>query len=139
MLVAEDLADTSTFRARWLQRLLARRGPPDAAAVDGVSFNIPRGTTLSLVGESGCGKSTVARLVVGLYRPTRGQVLFEGLELEEARANAETAAADADDLPGPLCLAESALAGAATSSPSRSAPSAWRQAPRDCATASASC
>jgi oligopeptide/dipeptide ABC transporter ATP-binding protein len=59
-------------------------------AVDGVSFDIPKGTTLSLVGESGCGKSTVARLVVGLYRPSRGKVLFEGIELGKARANAET-------------------------------------------------
>ena len=58
--------------------LLAARAAPDAAAVDDVSFAIPKGTTLSLVGESGCGKSTVARLVVGLYRPSRGRVLFEG-------------------------------------------------------------
>ena len=40
-------------------------------AVDGVSFDIKRGETLSLVGESGCGKSTVARLLVGLYVPTK--------------------------------------------------------------------
>ena len=43
-------------------------------AVDGVSFAIERGKTLALVGESGCGKSTVARLLVGLYAPTRGGV-----------------------------------------------------------------
>ena len=41
-------------------------------AVDGVSFEIEKGKTLALVGESGCGKSTVARLLVGLYEPTRG-------------------------------------------------------------------
>jgi peptide/nickel transport system ATP-binding protein len=40
--------------------------------VDGVSFEIEKGKTLALVGESGCGKSTVARLLVGLYEPTRG-------------------------------------------------------------------
>ena len=112
MLVAEDLARYFDVSRPLLQRLLAGEGRRTLKAVDGVSFDIPKGTTLSLVGESGCGKSTVARLVVGLYRPTRGQVLFEGLELEKARANAETAAADADDLPGPLRLAESALAGA---------------------------
>lgn len=47
-------------------------------AVDGVSFAIERGKTLALVGESGCGKSTVARLLVGLYDPTRGEVRFDG-------------------------------------------------------------
>src|SRR5919201_5703260 len=50
-------------------------------AVDGVSFAIERGEALGLVGESGCGKSTTARTVVGLYRPTSGQVLFDGVDL----------------------------------------------------------
>lgn len=50
-------------------------------AVDGVDFDIPRGKTLGLVGESGCGKSTVARSVLQLTRPTAGQVLFEGQDL----------------------------------------------------------
>jgi peptide/nickel transport system ATP-binding protein len=47
-------------------------------AVDGVSFAIEKGETLGLVGESGCGKSTVARLIVGLYRPTRGEIRYAG-------------------------------------------------------------
>ena len=55
-------------------------------AVDGVSFAIARGTTLSLVGESGCGKSTVARLAVGLYAPSAGEIRFEGQPLSAARA-----------------------------------------------------
>ena len=49
-------------------------------AVEGVSFEIARGETLALVGESGCGKSTVARLLVGLYGPTRGTVEFDGID-----------------------------------------------------------
>ncbi|MBK1658172.1 ABC transporter ATP-binding protein [Paracraurococcus ruber] len=90
VLVAEDLAKSFDVSRPLLQRLLAGEGRRTLKAVDGVSFDIPKGTTLSLVGESGCGKSTVARLVVGLYRPTQGRVLFEGIELEKARANPET-------------------------------------------------
>ncbi len=47
-------------------------------AVDGVSFSIARGTTMGLVGESGCGKSTVGRTILRLYEPTSGSVFFEG-------------------------------------------------------------
>ncbi len=69
-----------------LQRLLAREGRRTLKAVDGISFDIQAGTTLSLVGESGCGKSTVARLAVGLYAPTSGEIRFEGQNLSAARA-----------------------------------------------------
>ncbi len=69
-----------------LQRLIANEGKRILRAVDGVSLAVPKGTTLSLVGESGCGKSTVARLAVGLYRPSAGQVMFDGRDLAEARA-----------------------------------------------------
>jgi len=50
-------------------------------AVDGVSFDVHPGETLGLVGESGCGKSTCARTVVGLYEPTAGTVSYEGIEI----------------------------------------------------------
>ncbi len=50
-------------------------------AVDGVSFDIRRGETLGLVGESGCGKSTTGRTILQLYRPTAGAVTFEGVDL----------------------------------------------------------
>ena len=50
-------------------------------AVDGVSFELRRGETLSLVGESGCGKSTTARAIVGLIRPDSGQIEFEGRDI----------------------------------------------------------
>ena len=75
-----------------LNRLLAGGGRRTLKAVDGISFDIPRGRTLSLVGESGCGKSTVARLVVGLYRPTRGTIEFDGRDLATLRAQKEIAA-----------------------------------------------
>lgn len=50
-------------------------------AVDGISFDVFRGETLGLVGESGCGKSTAGRTILQLYRPTSGSVLFEGVDL----------------------------------------------------------
>ena len=52
-------------------------------AVDGVTFNLKRGTTMGLVGESGCGKTTVGRTVLRLYDKTDGQVLFNGQEVHD--------------------------------------------------------
>src|SRR5574340_139949 len=72
----------------WLQRTLARESRLLLRAVDDVSFSVPHGSTLSLVGESGCGKSTVARLAVGLLPPARGEIRFEGQPLPAARAQA---------------------------------------------------
>ncbi|NTT85827.1 ABC transporter ATP-binding protein [Tabrizicola fusiformis] len=55
-----------------------RRHTGDVKAVDGVSFAIPQGETLGLVGESGCGKSTVGRALLRLYEPTAGRVVIDG-------------------------------------------------------------
>jgi oligopeptide transport system ATP-binding protein len=54
-------------------------------AVDGVSFNIKKGETLGLVGESGCGKSTTGRAILQLYRPTAGSVVFQGTDLTKLK------------------------------------------------------
>ncbi len=62
----------------WLERVLKRLPHVQLKAVNGVSFTVNKGETLALVGESGCGKSTVARLLVGLYTPTSGQIEFDG-------------------------------------------------------------
>jgi len=69
-----------------LERLLQRKKRATVKAVDGISFTMRRGETFALVGESGCGKSTVARLIVGLYRPTAGRVIFAGQELARLRS-----------------------------------------------------
>jgi peptide/nickel transport system ATP-binding protein len=86
MLELRDAARYFDVSRPALQRLIAGEGKRILRAVDGVNLSVPKGTTLSLVGESGCGKSTVARLAVGLYRPSVGQVMFDGRDLAEARA-----------------------------------------------------
>jgi peptide/nickel transport system ATP-binding protein len=65
----------------WLNRVLEGSPVQLLRAVDGMSFDLRRGETLALVGESGCGKSTVARLIVGLYAPSTGRIEFEGTDL----------------------------------------------------------
>ena len=86
MLELRDAARYFDVSRPVLQRVIAGEGKRLLRAVDGVSLAVPKGRTLSLVGESGCGKSTVARLAVGLYRPSAGQVMFDGRDLAEARA-----------------------------------------------------
>ncbi|MEX1074639.1 MAG: oligopeptide/dipeptide ABC transporter ATP-binding protein, partial [Burkholderiales bacterium] len=65
----------------WLNRVLEGAPRQLLRAVDGVSLELQKGETLALVGESGCGKSTVARLIVGLHALTRGRIEFDGLDL----------------------------------------------------------
>ena len=84
LVVAHDLAKTFDVSAPWLNRVIERKPRQMLNAVDGVSFEIERGKTLALVGESGCGKSTVARLLVGLYEPTRGGLTFDGQDAHAA-------------------------------------------------------
>jgi len=86
---AVDLAKVFDVSAPWLNRVLEHKPRQYVHAVDGVSFTIRKGQTLALVGESGCGKSTVARLLVGLYAPTRGQVRFDGNNTQTAWHTAE--------------------------------------------------
>ncbi|WP_341926784.1 dipeptide ABC transporter ATP-binding protein [Nocardioides psychrotolerans] len=64
---------------------LIRRKVGDVQAVDGVSFQVPRGGSLGLVGESGCGKSTTGRLITRLYEPTGGRILFEDRDMAKMK------------------------------------------------------
>ena len=80
LIKVQDIAMTFDVSPPWLARVLERKPKVMLHAVDGVSFEIEKGKTLALVGESGCGKSTVARLMVGLYTPTRGSFQFDGVD-----------------------------------------------------------
>ena len=66
----------------WLTRVLNHSAKATLTAVDDVSFEIYRGEILSLVGESGCGKSTTAKLLCGLYEPSFGSITIDGIDLK---------------------------------------------------------
>jgi oligopeptide/dipeptide ABC transporter ATP-binding protein len=65
--------------------VLLRRAVGQVRAVDGISFAVRRGETVGLVGETGCGKSTTARLIAGFLTPTAGRMIFDGRDLAQAR------------------------------------------------------
>jgi oligopeptide/dipeptide ABC transporter ATP-binding protein len=73
---------------RNLTKLFPVRGGGAVRAVENISFTIGRGETFALVGESGCGKTTVTKLVLGLEKPTSGAILFDGVDLAAASAAA---------------------------------------------------
>lgn len=82
ILVVKDLKkyfDSSTGVFRQKKKIIK--------AVDGVSFEIGRGETLGLVGESGCGKTTVGRTIVKLYEPTSGEIEFNGRDITNLKAS----------------------------------------------------
>jgi peptide/nickel transport system ATP-binding protein len=86
LLAVENLSRHFTMRTGWFGARKVLR------AVDGVSFTVQAGRTLGLVGESGCGKTTTARLALGLMPPTGGVVRFDGAPLPEAGTAAWRAA-----------------------------------------------
>lgn len=77
----KDAARYFDVSPSWLERTLYRKPRVLLHAVDGVSFTLKKGETLALVGESGCGKSTVARLLTGLYNLSAGSIKFDGMNM----------------------------------------------------------
>ena len=82
----EELRKHFPVQAGFLASLLNRGNIPTVKAVDGVSFTIHRGEVFGLAGESGSGKSTIGRLVLRLYEPTSGHVIFDGIDLQSLSA-----------------------------------------------------
>jgi oligopeptide/dipeptide ABC transporter ATP-binding protein len=71
-----------------LERGFLRKTHVDLKAVDGVSFEIEEGDTFGLVGESGCGKTTIGKLILKLYEPTSGKILFDGNDVTHLQGGA---------------------------------------------------
>jgi len=83
--VSEQLVSVEHLSKHFVTRQTLLGGPRDILkAVEDVSFSVEQGETLGLVGETGCGKSTVGRTLVGLYTPTAGKVLFRGQNVHDA-------------------------------------------------------
>ena len=76
LLEVQDLKQYFKVRGHWFK-------PAYVKAVDGVSLSIDRGETLGLVGESGCGKTTVGRTILRLYKPTGGRIIYDGTDITE--------------------------------------------------------
>jgi peptide/nickel transport system ATP-binding protein len=76
ILIVENTSCRFDVSGPWLQRMATGAPRRELKAVNQVSFSVPRGATFSIVGESGCGKTTLARMIVGLQAPTAGSVRF---------------------------------------------------------------
>ena len=80
----------SLLEARDVEVVYRSRGGPDVRAVAGATVSVDAGQIVGLVGESGCGKSSLARAVVGLVAPAAGEIVFEGKPLPALRRRARS-------------------------------------------------
>jgi oligopeptide/dipeptide ABC transporter ATP-binding protein len=78
------MTSSPLLEIRHLTKRFALRGGGVVRAVEDISFSVKRGETFALVGESGCGKTTVTKLVLGLEKPTSGEIRFDGADLAKA-------------------------------------------------------
>ena len=92
LLQVHELAKYFDVSKPWLARLVENQPRQILKAVNGVSFDIHKGETFSLVGESGCGKSTVAKLIVGLHDPSGGEIIFDGANIADANTRKKSRA-----------------------------------------------
>ncbi len=82
---SDTILDVTDLRMYFpVTRGLLKKKVADVKAVDGVTFKLMKGETLGLVGESGCGKTTVGRCVIRLYTPTGGKIVFKGKDITSA-------------------------------------------------------
>jgi peptide/nickel transport system ATP-binding protein len=81
VLAANHISRRFDVSRPWPLRLVTREGQRIVHALDDVSFELQRGSTLAIVGESGCGKTTLAKVVAGLLRPSEGAVAFKGVDV----------------------------------------------------------
>ncbi|RSS85158.1 ABC transporter ATP-binding protein, partial [Streptomyces sp. WAC05950] len=88
--MAEPLLEVKDLAKHYplTQGILFKRQVGAVKAVDGVSFDLHAGETLGIVGESGCGKSTVAKMLVNLERPTAGSIAYKGEDISRLSARA---------------------------------------------------
>jgi len=91
LLRLDDVGRAFDVSRPWLNRVIEGAPRQLLHAVDGVSFEVRKGETFALVGESGCGKSTIARLIVGLYAPSRGRIEFDGVQISNPETRVATA------------------------------------------------
>jgi oligopeptide/dipeptide ABC transporter ATP-binding protein len=81
---SENIVDVENLKMYFpVRRGILRRKVADVKAIDDVTFSIKSGETLGLVGESGCGKTTVGRCLIRLYKPSSGRIRFEGKNIEK--------------------------------------------------------